>query len=169
MPLGLVLHTIICPVNDTEHKAMYSIHSVVLFPYWSRPYPHWPLPISSPGRLQHVQLKWSSCMHGIKSQMILFRNIFTLNTLFSHIPKTWCLHFLWDSTMGIITDHKAVLLVLPDSSICLTGKTRKRQIDDCSTASVLPSSDYTLYSRTDRESVPAAVLSSRRPEAMSST
>ena len=40
---------------------------------------------------------------------------------------------------------------------------------DCSTASMLPSSDYTSCRRTDREPVPVAVLSSRRPEATPST
>ena len=46
-------------------------------------------------------------------------------------------------------------------------KTTKRL--DCSTTSMLPSSDYTSCRRTDRESVPVPVLSSRRPEAMSIT
>ena len=47
----------------------------------------------------------------------------------SHQPSEWCIRFAQMCRCVLTNRHKAVLLALSDSSICLTGKTRRLQID----------------------------------------
>ena len=73
----------------------------------------------------------------------------------------------WRHHEGSISSMTACILRQLDMLDRKDEKTTNRL--DCSTASMLPSSDYTSCSRTDRDPVPVGVLSSRRAEAMSST
>ena len=47
----------------------------------------------------------------------------------SHQPSEWCIRFAQMCRCVLTNRHKAVLFALSDSSICLTGKTRRLQID----------------------------------------
>ena len=85
-------------------------------------------------------------------------------------PSEWCIRFAQMCRCVFTNRHKAVLLALRARQLDMLDQKDEKTTNrlECSAASMLPSSYYTSCSRTDRDPVPVAVLSSRRSEAMSS-
>ena len=134
-------------------------------------------------RYFHYSLAWHHCLDILNSKTVSSSNSIkktggsmTQMISFSlpcpqasHQPSEWCIRFAQMCRCVFTNRHKAILLALRQLDMLDRKDEKTTNRLDCSTASMLPSSDYTSCCRTDRDPVPVTVLSSRRSEAMSST